>query len=129
MAEGISASVTNAILDCYFRATNITAPTAVYAQLHIGSPGAAGTANQATNTTRQQVVCGTAASGGVISNTTAVTWTAVPATEDYTHLTVWSASSGGTFLWSGSITAAAVPSGSDFTVAVGDLDVSLTVAS
>lgn len=129
MAEGFSATVANAVLDCYFRATNITAPSAVYAQLHTAAPGSAGTSNIATNTTRQQVTCGVAASGGAISNTVAVTWTNVPANEDYTHVSIWTASSGGTFIASGTITAAAVTSGSNFTLAVGDLDVSLPTAS
>lgn len=43
MAEGLAAATANAILNCYFRATNITAPAEVWVQLHTGVPGAAGT--------------------------------------------------------------------------------------
>jgi hypothetical protein len=53
----------------------------------------------------------------------------VSGTEDYTHYTAWTASSAGTFLFSGTVTANAVTAGDTFTVAAGDLDLALTVAS
>jgi hypothetical protein len=99
-----------------------------WVKLHIGDPGAAGTSNPAVETTRQQVIWDTAA-GGAADNTNTLTWTNVAATEDYTHYTVWTASSGGTFGFSGVMTASAVTAGDAFTVAAGDLDVTLTLAS
>lgn len=129
MAEGLSAAVANALLDAVCKATNYTAPTAVWIKLHTAAPGAAGTANAATETTRKQATFGTSASGGLISNTVALSWTNVAGTEDYTHATAWDASTAGNFLFSGTITANAVVAGDDFTIPIGDVDVSLNIAS
>lgn len=130
MAVGLSAATANALLDALANQGNYTAPTALWLQLHIGDPGAAGTANVASNTTRKDVtaVFAAAASGAVTSDT-AVTWTNVPATEDYTHYAIFSASSAGTFYWSGTITANAVTAGDTFTLAAGDIDLSLSTAA
>lgn len=46
----------NKMLDAWAGRTAYTANAAVYVKLHIGDPGAAGTANAAANTTRQQAV-------------------------------------------------------------------------
>jgi hypothetical protein len=129
MAVGLSAAVANAILNALCRSTAWTEPDAVWIQLHTGDPGAAGTSNVATETTRQQATFGTTASGGAISNTAALTWTNVAGSEDYTHYSAWDAETDGNFLFSGTITANAVTAGDTFTIAVGDMDVSLTVAS
>lgn len=99
-----------------------------WVKLHIGDPGAAGTGNPATETTRKQVTWVAYASGAT-SNNGALTWTSVAGSEDYTHFTVWTASSGGTFGWSGTVTANAVTAGDTFQVASGDLDASFTLAS
>jgi hypothetical protein len=122
MATGLAAATANSLLDALGRATNYTAPTAAWVKLHVGDPGAAGTSNAATETTRKQFVSSAGASGGTLSNTTALTWTGVAGSEDYTHYSVWTASTAGTFLWSGTITANPVTAGDDFTIAVGDLD-------
>ena len=108
----------------------LTTEAAIYTwiQLHTAAPGAAGTSAVATESTRKQITWGTA-SGGVISNTNALTWTAVAGSEDYTHYTVWTASSAGTFGWSGVVTANAVTTGDTFTIPIGDVDVALTLAS
>lgn len=130
MAVGMAPATANAVLNAYFNATNITAPTAIWIQLHVGDPGAAGTSNVATNTTRKDVTAVfAAASGGAVTSDTLVSWTSVPASEDYTHWTLWSASSAGTFYWSGTITANAVTTGDTFNLAVGDIDINLTVAA
>jgi len=62
----------NKMLDAWAGRTAYTANAAVYVKLHIGDPGAAGTANAAANTTRQQAVFGSAAASGAISNTAAI---------------------------------------------------------
>lgn len=129
MAVGLSATVANAILNALCRSTAWTEPDAVHLQLHTGDPGAAGTANAATETDRTQATFGTNASGGTISNTAAITWTGVAGTEDYTHYTAWDAATDGNFLWSNTITANPVVTGDTFTIAIGDLDVALGVAS
>lgn len=128
MATGLSAATANAWLDALGNATNYTAPTDFYIKLHVGDPGAAGTSNAATETTRKAVSFGAAASGA-ISNDAAITWTGVSGSEDYTHWSGWTASSGGTFLCSGTVTANAVTSGDTFTIPSSDLDLALSVAS
>lgn len=121
MAEGWSATAGNAAL------TTLVA-TYPWIKLHIGAPGSAGTANPAVETDRVQATWGTA-SAGAVSNTAAVTFAAVAAAEDFSHFSAWTASTAGTFGFSGTITANAMMVGDDFTIPVGDLDVSLTLAT
>lgn len=125
MAVGLAAARANSFLNVIFNATNITAPTEAWIKLHVGDPGASGTANAATETTRKQVSCG-AASAGAIANDAALEWTNVAGTEDYTHCSIHDASTAGTFECSGTVTANAVTAGDSFTVAIGDLDITLT---
>jgi hypothetical protein len=99
-----------------------------WVKLHVGAPGAAGTANPATETTRKQATYA-AATGGTATTTGQLQWTSVAATEDYTHLSTWSASTGGTFGMSGTITANPVTLGDTFTINTGDLDWSVALAS
>ncbi len=130
MATGFASAVSNAILNAYLNQTNITAPTAIWLQLHVGDPGAAGTANIATNTLRKDVTaCFSVAASGAVTNDVAVTWTGVPGTEDYTHWSIHSASSAGTFYVSGTTTANAVVNGDTFTIPIGDIDLSLSTAA
>lgn len=126
MTVGLSPAVANAVLDALCRSVAWSDPAAVYIQLHVGDPGSAGTSNPATNTTRQQATFGSAASGGAISNTAAITWTNVAGAEDYTHYSAWDASSSGNYLFSGTVTANAVQVGDTFQIPIGDLDVTLT---
>lgn len=130
MAVGPSASTANAILDGIGNATNWTAPTAFWIQLHTADPGAAGTTAVAGNATRKQVSFG-AASGGAISNDVAVSWSAgeVDTAEDYTHWSAHTASTSGTFIQSGLMTANAVLVGDTFTIPVGELDITIAIAS
>jgi len=130
MAVGLASAVSAALLDALANQANYTAPTALWIQLHVGDPGAAGTANVATESTRKDVTSSfSAATGGAVTNDVAVTWTNVAGTEDFTHWSVWSASSSGTFYWSGTITANPVVAGDTFTLPVGDIDLTLTTAS
>lgn len=128
MATGLSAATANAFMDALGNATNYTADAEVWIKLHTGDPGAAGTSNAAGNTTRQQASFG-AGSGGAMSNDAAITWTSVSTSEDYTHFSAWSASTGGTFRFSGTMTANAVTAGDTFTVPIGDLDLTFTIAA
>lgn len=133
MATGLEASVANDFLEWIFNASAVaSAPANIWIQLHTADPGAAGTTAVAGNATRKDLTnaMGTAASGA-ISNTSAITWTSgeVDTSEDYTHWTLWTASTLGTFLCSGTVTANAVTVGDEFTIPVGDLDVTFTIAA
>lgn len=121
MATGLAAARANAAIDS-------TVALGSWIKLHTGDPGAAGTANPAGNTTRQQATFGAAANGS--ATTTAVTeWANVPTAEDYTHFSMWTASTAGTFLASGTITANPVAVGDTFRFAAGSLTLSVTPAS
>jgi hypothetical protein len=121
MAEGLAAGVANSNLDSILASYP-------WIKLHTGAPGAAGTANAATETTRKQATWA-AASGGASTTTNELSWTNVAGSEDYTHYSAWSASSAGMFGHSGTITANAVTAGDTFTIPVGGLDVAFTIAS
>lgn len=81
------------------RATAFTAPASLNAQLHVGDPGAAGTANQSAVTTRQVVTVSASAGGSnlALSNAPAFSMTA---TETISHVSFWDTISGGLFLFS-----------------------------
>ena len=127
MPAGISSTTANAWLDALGRNVSYT-NAAVWVQLHTGEPGAAGTSNQATETSRKQVTFA-AASGGSMASNAAVTWTNIAGSQTATRFSAWSASTAGTFLFSGSVTANAYTAGDTFTIASGSLTVSLTLAS
>lgn len=92
-----------------------------YTKMHIGDPGADGTGNPASNTTRVALTWAPA-SGGTKANSQADEgFTNVPAAEDYTDFTQWSAPTGGTFGGSGTITANPVAIGDDALFPVGAL--------
>jgi hypothetical protein len=121
MATGLSAANANAALD----AIRTDTP---FMQLHVGDPGAAGTANVATETTRKAVTFG-AASASSMANTVAVTWTSIAGSQDATHFSIWDASTAGNFLCSGTITANAYTAGDTYEAAIGAITVSITGAS
>lgn len=122
----ISNYAENKILDHTFGVAAFTQPAGIYVKLHIGDPGEDGTGNPAAETDRVQATFGTAASGGTISNTAAIQWTGLAATETLTHLSLWDASTAGNCLWTGALTSSvSVNSGGTFTIAIGDLDCSL----
>jgi hypothetical protein len=126
MTVGLAAAFANSVLDALGNATNLTAPTGFYVKLHTGDPGSAGTANAAANTTRQSASMA-AASGGAITNDADITWTNVPNSETYSHISFWSAAAAGTFLGSDDLASSrAVVAGDNFTIATGDLDIALT---
>lgn len=120
----ISNFLETTLLDLVFNGTSYAGQSTVYMQLHVGDPGEAGTANVATETDRQAVTFG-AASGGAIANDAQIQWTSVAGSEDYTFFSLWDASTNGNCLWVGTVTANAVTAGDTFTIAVGDLDITL----
>jgi hypothetical protein len=84
----------------------------VYLKLHLGDPGEDGTANPAAETTRQAVTF-SAASGGSMASSAAVTWTNVSTSETYTHWTAWDATSAGNCLWTGALSSQAIVTAGD----------------
>ena len=106
--------------------TAFTAPTAIYVQLHVGDPGAAGTANPSAVTTRAQVTFQTAANGSLTITGTDPSWS-MTATETLTAISHWDALTGGDFLWSANLsTSQAVNSGDTFTLTSDGLSLSPT---
>ena len=121
MPTGIAPAGANTALD----AIRTDTP---FIQLHIGDPGAAGTANLATETTRKAVTFG-AAAGGVMSNTAQVQWTGIAGSQDATHFSIHNAASAGTFKFSGTITANPYTAGDTYTAAIGAITLTIAVAS
>lgn len=129
MATGFAASVANKMLDAATGRATYTAESGLYMKLHTGDPGAAGTSNAATETTRKAVTFGSAASGGSISNTAALTWTNIAGSQDATHFSLWDDVSAGVFKGSGTITANSYTAGDTFEVAIGAATLSIGIAS
>jgi hypothetical protein len=103
-----------------------------YVQLHVGDPGAAGTSNVATTSTRKAVTWGTpndAVAGSVsLTHSNELSWT-MAATEDPSHVSHWSASSGGDFGGSGQVIADPVTVGNVFALPAGTVVVNQPVAA
>jgi hypothetical protein len=127
MATGLSAYTANKFLDAIGNATAFSV-TDVYIKLHVGDPGANGTGNPATETTRK-VVTFSAASAGSIASDSAATWTNIAGSEDATFFTAWDNLTAGNFLFSGTITSNPYTAGDTVTIASTALTASLTVAS
>jgi hypothetical protein len=119
MATGVLAAEANEDLDAL-------AAEYPWIKLHVGDPGASGTANPAAETDRVQASFA-AAAGGVIATNTETRWNGVAANEDYTHWSGWSAETDGSAGWSGTITADAVNTGNNFVIDAGDLTFSFNV--
>ena len=127
MATGISGYLANQWLDALGN-NDTFAVTNVYVKLHVGDPGAAATANAATETTRKEASFSAASSGSLTSDA-ALTWTNIAGSQDATHFSAWDNLTAGNFLFSGTVTANAYTAGDTFTIASTSLTVSLTVAS
>lgn len=121
MAEGLSTAAANSALDTLVAAYPWIKP-------HTGAPGANGTANAATETTRKQASWN-AAANATVSSSAQLQWTNVAGSEDWTHFTAWSASSAGNFGFSGTFTANPLSAGDTMTVAAGSVTASFTPAS
>jgi len=127
MATGLSAYLANKFLDAVGNATAYSASN-VYVKLHVGDPGAAGTANPATETTRKEVTFSASSTGSIASDADVI-WTNIAGSQDATHFTAWDNLTTGNFLFSGTITGNAYTAGDTYTIASGSLTASLTVAS
>ena len=127
MPTGLSNYLAHKCLDAVGNATAYSAAN-VYVKLHIGDPGANGTANAATETTRKSVSFSAASTGGLTSDAD-LSWVNIAGSEDATFFTVWDNLSAGNFLFSGTVAGNAYTAGDTFTIPSGSLTVSLTLAS
>lgn len=116
----------NKLLDGGLRGTGGLAG-AVYAKLHTGDPGTAGTSNAATNATRKQVTLNAASSGSCTSSAEIRWTTGETSTETISWVSFWDASSGGNFIGSDDLpSGVSVTAGDEFFIASGDISLSLT---
>jgi hypothetical protein len=104
MTVGIAAAQANSYLNTY-RNTASAAITTVYAQLHTGDPGAAGTANVSVGSTTRNAITWNAPASGSMTLATLGSWTNGGTSETLTHVSLWTASTAGTFLQSFALTA------------------------
>lgn len=116
MAEGWSVAAANSAIDALLAAYP-------WVKMHTAAPGANGTSNAATETTRKT---GSWPAASSASTSLQLQWTNVAGAEDWTHCTGWTASSAGSFGWSGTVTLDALTAGNTATVTV---TVSLPTAS
>ena len=98
MSDGLSATVANAAL------ATITGTDANNVQLHTGAPGAAGTANVSSVTTRPAVTWNSPSAGSVTASDQPA-WSSWAGTngEVDTDVSFWSASTSGTFGFSAAL--------------------------
>jgi hypothetical protein len=126
MTTGMNVTIANSILDAYARSVAWAEPAELWVKLHTGDPGTVGTSNPAANATRQEGTFANA-TGGTITTNADCTWTSVSTTETYAYVSFWDASTSGVFLGSDALeTSRGVTAGDNFTIAAGDLDLSIT---
>lgn len=118
----------DAVLDHVFRNVALTSPTTVYLALYTVTPSDAGGGTEVTGGgyARQAITFG-AASGGAMSNSALVSFTASGANfGTVAAVGIFDAVSGGNLLaWDG-ITSAVVDDGDTIEFAIGDIDLTLT---
>jgi hypothetical protein len=127
MATGLSSYLANKFLDAVANATSYSAAN-VYVKLHTGEPGANGTANAATETTRKEATFSSASAGAIASDAD-INWTNIAGSQDATNFSAWDNLTAGNFLFSGTITGNAYVAGDTYTIPSGSLTASLTLAS
>lgn len=117
----------NAILEATLKNVGYTSPATVYLSLHstANTDAAAGTELSGNGYSRQAITFSNA-SGGVIQNTAAVTFTTTGA--DWTRAVsvgIYDASSGGNMLYWSAIVPKTVKSGKPVTFAIGDIKITI----
>lgn len=126
----------NKLVDHICGTTTYTKPTAIYIQLHTGTVPTSdidGTLAIATNAIRKVTGTMAASASGVSTNAADISWSTgdVSGTETYTHYTIWDADttppavSGNCLMWSAFDAPVSVTSGDQFTIAAGNLSVSV----
>lgn len=118
----------NALLNHVFRNTALTAPASVWLALYTVTPSDAGGGTQVSGGgyARQAITFG-APSGGAISNTSAVSFTASGAAYGtVVAVGIFDASTAGNLLAWDDITAAVINDGDTLNFPIGDIDITLT---
>jgi len=123
VADGLSGTVANAALN------NIVGTNANDVQLHTGAPGANGTSNVSSVTTRKAVTWNSASAGSV-SASNQPAWTSWAGTngEIDTDISFWSASTSGTFGFSAQLSSSVTMNTGD-SLTLTSVSVSIPVAS
>lgn len=119
----------NELLDHAFRNSAYTPAATIYMALYTAAPTDAGGGTEVTGGgyARQTCTFGTAASGGSISNTAAVSWTASGANYgDVLAIGLFDASTAGNLLAWDTITTATVNDGDTLNFAIGAVTITLT---
>jgi hypothetical protein len=127
MATGFSSYLADNLLDAVGNAAAFSVAD-VYVQLHVGDPGAAGTSNVATETTRQSASF-SAASAGVLTTDAALNWVNILGSQDATFFSVFDSATAGNFLFSGVISGNPYTAGDTYTIEAGSLTATLSIAS
>lgn len=92
----------------------------LFVQLHTGAPGIDGLSNIATENTRKAMSFGAAALG-IAATDTEIEWTALPATETFSHVSIHDLVTGGDCWYQGALNASVpVTAGGTFKFLVGD---------
>lgn len=112
------------------RGTTFTGAAGQFVQIHTGDPGASGTANVSSVTTRPSLTWN-APSASAITNSNSPQWTSWAGTngEVVTDISIWSANSAGTFYLSIQLTASkTVNTGDTLTLSSASVTLSPTAA-
>jgi len=127
--KNMTNTVENAVLNCYFNQTNITAPAAIWIGLFTAAPSdtGGGTEVSAGDYTRVNITGAfpTASGTGTLSNDVEIAFAeAVNSWGVVNHIGIFTAQTSGTLLWWGALSEAKTISvGSTFKILVGDLDI------
>lgn len=115
----------DALLDHVLRNTAYTSPTTVYAALMTSNPGDDDSGAELTGGSyARQAITFAAASGGSISNSSAITFSNLPA-GTITHIAVYDALTGVNLLYYGALTSQIIiASGSEVEFAIGNFIIS-----
>lgn len=127
MASGLAATtLANKWLDM-LGASAFSAPATTFVQLHTGEPGAAGTSNVSSVTTRPAITWAAASAGSKAIAATLPAWSNWAGTngEVVTNISVWDASSNGNFLFSVLLTASKTVNNGD-TLTLTSMTISFT---
>jgi len=127
--KNMTNSVENAVLNCYFNQTNITAPTAIWIGLFTAAPSDTGGGTEVSKADYDRVDITasfpTASGTGTLSNNADIAF--VEAEDDWgvvTHIGIFTASTSGTLLWWGILTdPKTINTGDTFKILSGDLDI------
>lgn len=121
---GFTDAVKNAMLDLLDESDGTVDITHI--SLHTGDPGTTGADEVTGGSYARVAVTLGAASSGTKSNTNALAFN-VPAGTTITHVGAWDASSSGTFRAGGALSASQeFATGGTYTIAAGELDITLT---